>query len=550
MKHVCATAALFLAALSCQAVGFLHARGQDIVDEQGNRVMLRGVGLGNWMLPEGYMWRFGGGADRPRRIEKVVSDLIGPKEAAMFWREYRSNYVTDRDIARIAALGFNSVRPALDARLFLTEGDSPRDVQEGYDLLDNLVASCAQHGVYVIIDMHAAPGGQTGQNIDDSADDQPRLFMEKEEQDRLVNLWVEIARRYAGQPAVAGYDLLNEPLPRRTGAEEKYKAQLQPLYERITRAIRQVDPRHMVTVEGADWANDWSAFTPPAFTSNVVYQFHYYCWDQPVKLKGIGNYLAFRDKVDAPVWVGETGEANDAIYWGTTEYFESKNIGWSFWPWKKMEARNGIYSIKAPPHWDDITAFTRGEGKPSPETARQAFAGLLENVKIENCRFSEDVVNSLLHRAPVRMEAEDYGQGGLGHGYSVKDPDFRAKQYRTSEPVPIESTGEGGSGRNRGGQAIELKAGEWTAYTINALSSQDLTLTVRARNESQAGASTMEININTRPLTVSLTTNKWTAMEVSSISLHEGENRVKVSVTAGAAGLDWLDFEPPVATRQ
>src|SRR5581483_8033095 len=139
MKHVCATAALFLAALSCQAVGFLHARGQDIVDEQGNRVMLRGVGLGNWMLPEGYMWRFGGGADRPRRIEKVVSDLIGPKEAAMFWREYRSNYVTDRDIARIAALGFNSVRPALDARLFLTEGDSPRDVQEGYDLLDNLV---------------------------------------------------------------------------------------------------------------------------------------------------------------------------------------------------------------------------------------------------------------------------------------------------------------------------------------------------------------------------------------------------------------------------
>ncbi len=543
MKLFRAAAALFLAALSCHASGFLHARGQDIVDEQGNLVTLRGVGLGNWMLPEGYMWHFGNSADRPRRIEKVISELIGPDEAAKFWPQYRKNYVTDRDIARIAELGFNSVRPALDARLFLTEGDSPQDVPEGYDLLDNLVSSCARHGIYVIIDMHAAPGGQTGQNIDDSADDQPRLFMEKEEQDRLVNLWVKIARRYADQPAVAAYDLLNEPLPRRTGAEEKYKAQLQPLYERITRAIREVDPRHMVTVEGADWANDWSAFTPPAFASNVVYQFHYYCWDQPVKLKGIRQYLDFREKVDAPVWVGETGEANDAIYWGTTEYFESKNIGWSFWPWKKMDARNGICSIRAPAHWDDITAYTRGEGKPSPEIARQAFAELLDNVKLENCRFSEDVVNSLLHRAPVRIEAEDYGQGGLNRSYFVKDTDFRAKQYRTSEPVPIEPVGEGGSGRNRGGQAIQLKAGEWTAYTLNSLDASIFKLTVRARNEGHSGPATVEIDVNGAPHEVAVDNAEWAELTFPPISLREGENRLQISVKSGAAGIDWLNVQ-------
>src|SRR5882724_4027162 len=101
------------------ASGFLRARGQDVVDEQGEKVLLRGVGLGNWLLPEGYMWKFGEWGDRPRKIEQMVSDLIGPENAARFWKEFRRNYITETDIQRISALGYNCVRPALNARLFL-----------------------------------------------------------------------------------------------------------------------------------------------------------------------------------------------------------------------------------------------------------------------------------------------------------------------------------------------------------------------------------------------------------------------------------------------
>ena len=97
-----------------QAAGFLHTHGVDIVDENGQKVILRGVGLGNWLLPEGYMWRFGNGADRPRRIEQLVSDLIGPQSAERFWQEYRRQYITEKDIQRIAELGFNSVRPGAE----------------------------------------------------------------------------------------------------------------------------------------------------------------------------------------------------------------------------------------------------------------------------------------------------------------------------------------------------------------------------------------------------------------------------------------------------
>src|SRR5262249_42214598 len=156
-----------------------------------------------------------------RRIEKLVSDLIGPEEASRFWTEFRKQYITHADIRRIAELGFNSVRPALNARLFLTEGEHPVFVEEGFALLDSLVAWCKEEKVYIIIDMHAAPGGQTGQNIDDSANDQPALFQDKKNQDRLVDLWVKIASRYKDEPTVAAYDLLNEPLPERTGAERK-----------------------------------------------------------------------------------------------------------------------------------------------------------------------------------------------------------------------------------------------------------------------------------------------------------------------------------------
>ena len=139
-----------------EAAGFLRTQGQKIIGENGEPIMLRGVGLGNWLLPEGYMWKFGEHGDRPRKIEAIVSELIGPDNSRRFWTEFRDNYITEKDIERIAKLGFNSVRPALNARLFLTEDESPVFVEESFVLLDRLIAWCKKHGVYVILDMHSS----------------------------------------------------------------------------------------------------------------------------------------------------------------------------------------------------------------------------------------------------------------------------------------------------------------------------------------------------------------------------------------------------------
>ncbi|HEX4263887.1 MAG TPA: cellulase family glycosylhydrolase [Verrucomicrobiae bacterium] len=529
----------WLGPLSVEAAQtFLHTSGQDIVNESGDKIMLRGVGLGNWMLPEGYMWKFGNEADRPRKIEKLVNDLIGPDNAKRFWTEFRNNYIAEADIKRIAELGYNSVRPALNSRLFIKDGNPVVYSEEGFALLDNLVKWCKANGVYVIIDMHAAAGGQTGQNIDDSANDRPELFTDSKYQDELVNLWVTIAKRYKDEPAVAGYDLLNEPLPARTGAAKAYKAQLEPLYERITKAIREVDSRHMVIVEGADWANDWSVFSKP-FDKNMVYQFHYYCWDNPSNLKSIQQYLDYRSRFNAPVWVGETGERDATIYWATTQYFESNNIGWSFWPWKKMDTRNTPYSIKTPVHWEAVTGYSRGGDKPSSEIAQQAFDDLLKNIRVENCTYFPDVVNSMMRRVPTKIEAENYGEEGLNKSYFVKNPEQHSKFYRTSEPVSVATTG---TSRWNSGQYISLDSTEWTSYTVSSDAPQTCEVVVKARASS--GPATLEITVGGEAKTVKISDKGWSEIPVGPLTVAQGGNRLKCTVKSGVADVDWIELSP------
>jgi Cellulase (glycosyl hydrolase family 5) len=516
---------------------FLHTRGQDIANERGEPIRLRGFGLGNWLLPEGYMWKFGSQADRPRRIEKLVQDLLGAEAATRFWREYRDNYITEADLERMAALGFNSVRPAINSRVLLAQADPPAYSEEGFALLDRLIARSKAHGIYVILDMHGAPGGQTGQNIDDSEEDEPELFMDAAYQDQLVALWTTIARRYKDEPAVAGYDLLNEPLPARTGAARAFKANLEPLYQRITKAIRAVDTRHIIILEGADWANDWSVFGP-RFDDNVVYQFHYYCWDHPATLKRIQKYLDERTRLDAPIWVGETGERDNAIYWATTQYFEANNVSWAFWPWKKMDTRNTPCSINPPAQWQEVREYSRGGPKPPGKVAQEAFAELLANIRLTNCVFFPDVVNALRRQAPARIEAENFGQEGLGKSYFVKDATRLATAYRTSEPVMITSFG---TNRWQSGQYITLAATEWTAYTFQSDVARDYRLTVRAK--AVEGPAEARITIGDQARTVTISSNTWSEISLGSLGLAHGQNRVVCQVKRGVADVDWLELD-------
>jgi len=520
------------------SLSFLHTSGQDIVNESGEKIYLRGVGLGNWLLPEGYMWKFGESGDRPRKIEKVVTDLVGDEQAAAFWKSFRQNYITEADIQRIADLGFNSVRPALNSRLFLTEDENPVFIEEGFQLMDSLVSWCKKYKLYVIIDMHGAPGGQTGANIDDSPRDIPELFIEQKFQDQLVDLWMKIVKRYKDEPTVAAYDLLNEPLPKVTGAADKYKHLLVPLYQRLTSEIRKVDQKHMITLEGFDWSNDWSLFDKP-FDKNVFYQFHYYCWARPDNLNDISPFLKKRDELNTPIWVGETGEKGNAIYWSTSQYFEANNIGFSFWPWKKMDTKNTPYSIKKPENWDLISEYTKAGPKPDKAVSEKALNELLENIKLSNCIYFEDVCNAILTRIPGKIEAENYGHQGYNQSYFVLDTLTKSGVYRKNEPVKIKVDSED-ENQFWSEQSIELQQSEWVVYNFQSLEKRKYNLSIRA--SALEGTAIIVILINDKKVKIDVNSTYFSEIAVGDYKLNKGDNKVKILVKSKTLKVDWISF--------
>src|SRR5256884_7412817 len=333
---------------------FVSTRVKEFVSPDGKPVLLRGINLGNWLLPEGYMFKFKT-TNSPRLIQTAINELVGEDEARKFWKTYRDNYITQADIRFIKQSGFNSVRIPFNYRLFVTDGTASRLDGPGYELLDRVVSWCRSEGLYVILDMHAAPGGQTGDNIDDSFA-YPFLFESAESQELTVNLWGKIATRYRNEPAVIGYDLLNEPIAHYFDTAS-LNPKLEPLYRRIVSGIREVDRNHIIFLGGAQWDTNFKIFGAP-FDRKLVYTFHKY-W-MTVNQNAIQEYLNFRDRYKVPVWMGESGENTDEWIDSFRRLLEAHNIGWCFWPYKKLDATSCIVSINSPEDWAAIVAFVEG----------------------------------------------------------------------------------------------------------------------------------------------------------------------------------------------
>ena len=377
---------------------FVATRGKDLISPNGKPLLLKGINLGNWLLPEGYMFKFKT-TNSPRLIQAAISELVGEDEARQFWKTYRDNYITQADIRFIKQSGFNSVRVPFSYRLFVSEATVPRLEGPGYELLDRVVDWCRREGLYVILDMHAAPGGQTGDNIDDSFG-YPFLFESSESQELTVNLWRKIAARYRDQPTVIGYDLLNEPIAHYFDAAS-LNPKLEPLYRKIVSGIREVDRNHIIFLGGAQWDTNFKVFGPP-FDRKLAYTFHKY-W-MTVNQEAIQEYLSFRDKYNVPIWMSESGENTDEWIDSFRRLLEAHDIGWCFWPYKKLEATSCIVSINSPEDWAAIVAFADGprttfedvrKHRPPKEKVKKALSDYLERMKFANCRVNQGYLKAL-----------------------------------------------------------------------------------------------------------------------------------------------------------
>jgi endoglucanase len=394
VRQLLAILMLSLASLTATAQ-FAHTKGRQIVDGTGKPLLLRGTSLGNWMVTEGYMWLFDGGPQSSREIEDLVLELLGPDKSQQFWHDYRENYVTRADIHLLHAAGFNSIRIPMHYKFFET------DDAEGFRLVDRVVGWAREEGIYVILDMHAAPGGQTGTNIDDSHG-YPWLYDSPAEQAHLVAIWQRIAHHYQNNPTVLGYDLLNEPIPHYPTLRP-LNAKLEPLYKKLTVAIRGIDTHHILFLGGAQWDTNFSVFGPP-FDNNTAYTLHKY-W-MPVQQSAVQSYVDFSQKYNVPLWLGESGENNDEWISQFRQLLEKNDIGWAFWPYKKLAKTSAVVTVTPPEGWDQIVAFAklpramasveaRVKARPDQETINRAFDDLLQNVKLANCHINPGYLSAL-----------------------------------------------------------------------------------------------------------------------------------------------------------
>jgi hypothetical protein len=382
-----------------QSTGFVKVSGKKLIDANGNELLLRGINLGNWLNPEGYMFRFKD-VSSFRLIDNSVKELIGADEARKFWNSFRDNYITHEDIKFIKSTGLNHVRVPFNFKLFLIEDHPEIYIEEGFNRLDDVIKWCREESLYVVLDLHAAPGGQTGDNIDDSWS-YPFLFEDKQAQQTTILLWKKIADRYQNEKIIVGYDLLNEPIPHFYENKEELNQLLEPLYKDITRAIREVDSKHIIFIGGAQWNTNFSMLGKP-FDNNSAYTFHKY-W-MPVEQKEIQDYVDFSNKYDVPMYLGESGENEDEWIDSFRILLEKNDFGWCFWPYKKMDSSRGMVQFAKTKEWEEIIKYAEAPKKnfeevrklkPAKEIVRKALNDLLENIKFQNCTINDGYLKAL-----------------------------------------------------------------------------------------------------------------------------------------------------------
>ncbi len=502
---------------------FLHTSGQEIVDSNGDPVLLRGMGLGGWLVPEGYILHIPGYGS-PSDIENKIETLLGADLTEEFWDLYHYNYVNQADIDLLAEWGFNSIRIPFHYKQF---SPSPGEVNQfGYDIVDSLISWCAPHNMYIILDMHCAPGGQNGGNISDS-DGIARLWLEQGYKDHTIEIWHSIAEYYADETLIGGYDLINEPvLPDGVSSTD-----LRQLYIDITNTIREVDTNHIIFIEGNWYATDFTSLTPP-WDANMSYSFHKY-WNDVTQ--GTIQYLiSMSNTYNIPLWLGETGENSNHWYHKVVQLSESNNIGWCWWTHKKISTITSPLSAPISAQYQDVIDYWNGSaGQPSTEYAQAALFGMAISLAIENCESRPGVIPALMdpafgetpkpvkiHSIPGTIAAVDYDIGARNVAYTDEDYMNTGNggynwgwSYR-NDGVDIEANGdENGLPYNVGWTSV----GEWIGYTIEDVTAGTYDLLFRVSSNVGGGIFFLELNGTNLGVFSVPNTGGWWAWETMTI---------------------------------
>jgi hypothetical protein len=410
-------------------IGFIHRDSTRLIDGNGKPIRLRGPALGAWLTWEGWMW--GASWQSETQMMSVFSDLVGRDSAEQFRSDVEATMVTADDFARMAQYGFNNVKLSINHRVLEDDANPFVYKPEGWALLDRILDDAQQNGIYVMLDLHAAPCGQMRAfPVDPGTDTDPNAILWDSSlcQSRTVSWWQAVAARYRDRTIVSGYDLLGEPYPNRCeggptpgaycgpadscgsgGTCIVHGDELASLYTQIVAGIRAVDPNHLIVLEGAQYSQDFSMFTQ-RLDNNMAYGPHDYLWDGGDPAALLQGWIGIAKRDDVPLWIGEMGLAT--TYADTTTqvqlYDGSPGVsGWAYWSWKMTPTHTWswlsgtnkyLLGIITTPAWDAVMAWMNDpvfHPRPSADQAAQGLSEFLTSIRIENNAFDPQTLDAL-----------------------------------------------------------------------------------------------------------------------------------------------------------
>jgi aryl-phospho-beta-D-glucosidase BglC (GH1 family) len=338
---------------------FLAAEGTQIRDGHGtgDPIALRGANLGSWLLLEPWMAPVANAVD-DNTMRTVLSSRFGDTMKDSLIAAYEGAWLESGDFDNMAALGMNVVRlPFWYLNLENADGSARPDA---FAKLDWAVGEAWKRCIYTVLDLHGAPGSQNG-NLGSGVQGPSNLWASSADKAHTVAIWQKVASHFAGNPAVAGYDLLNEPFGAPT-EQDRWDMQ-----DSLYKAVRGVDPDHIVMIEATWHMGNLPAPSMYGWT-NVVYECHSYDWGTPMgadegdaqkqmatadaEVQDVTSHASY----NVPVFLGEFNVFGNPAAWKyTVEQWSKNGMSWATWSWRATAGGDitnawGVYNpLNAPP---------------------------------------------------------------------------------------------------------------------------------------------------------------------------------------------------------
>jgi len=330
------------------------AKDGTIIDEKGDEVQLRGVNLGGWLIQETWMCAVQGSECNLDSFELLASRGFSDEQIKNLFLTYAENYLTEKDIEYLASLGVNCMRLPfwyrnfMDADLnFYSENDSENP---GFMIIDDLISWAEQYRIYVILDMHGCPGGQSTDHTT-GVIGKNELYVYDKYIDAMERLWVSIAEHYKDCASVAAYDIMNEPMNNNTGYEYGWAAGSSEavsrtinVYDIMIKAIRAVDEKHIITVEGI-WSADVLPNPAKYGWTNMMYQLHLYDTTAEMIDYRVNELVSIRERYGVAAYVGEFNNGDELQYHAYNEYVKH-GLSYTMWTYKVSKDYLGNWGIR------------------------------------------------------------------------------------------------------------------------------------------------------------------------------------------------------------